>query len=131
MPEWRAHAGATLLMPSGDRGHHLFVILNEPKTFPGYGPHPCVVLVNLSTIRGDAPYDPTCVLKENSHRFVRNHSYVRYRSARVERVDHLSRGIRNGVFTPNDIFPAETFSLIQAGLRSSSFTKREFKLFDL
>lgn len=128
MPDWQPHEGATLLMPSGSQGDHLFVVLNDPKTFPGYGPHPCVVLVNLSTVQPDTQHDPTCLLQPGCHRFAKKESYVRYRSARIETVTQLSLGVRQGLFKPHDTFSGELLASIQNGLKASPFAKREFKL---
>jgi hypothetical protein len=48
MAQWQPCAGATLLMPSGNEGDHLYIALNDPQSFENYGRQPCVVLVNLS-----------------------------------------------------------------------------------
>ena len=58
MAAWQASAGATLLVPSGPVGQHLFVVLCDPLVLPGYGPNPCVVMANLSTVRAGIPHDP-------------------------------------------------------------------------
>ena len=131
MADWQPHEGATLLMPSGNQGDHLFVVLNNPKTFPGYGPNPCIVLVNLSTMYPEAAHDPTCILQAGCHRFVKKDSYVRYRSARIESVTQLSAGVRQGLFRPHDPVSAEILALMRTGLHASPFTKREFKLLGL
>lgn len=130
MHDWQPHEGATLLMPSGNQGNHLFVLLNNPKTFPNYGPNPCVVLVNLSTIYPETPHDATCVLQAGCHRFVKRDSYVRYRSARIESAAQLSARVRQGLFSPHDPVSGELLDLIRNGLRASPFTKREFKLLE-
>jgi hypothetical protein len=124
---WQPQQGATLLMPSGPGGDHLFVVLNDPKVFPNYGSHPQVLLVNLSTVRTGVHFDATCVLQQGCHPFVKVVSYVVYRSARVEAQAHLLTLIEKGVFRPQDPMPAAVFGTIRSGLFASPFTKREFK----
>ena len=58
MAAWQASAGATLLVPSGPIGQHLFVVLCDPVVLAGYGLNPCVVMANLSTVRAGIPHDP-------------------------------------------------------------------------
>jgi len=125
---WQPHEGATLLMPSGNQGDHLFIVLNNPTIFTGYGSHPCVVLVNLSTVRTETQHDSTCLLPAGCHPFVKQESYVRYRAARIETVAHLSAGVAQGLFKPHNPIPADLLASIKNGLKISPFTKREFKL---
>lgn len=127
MADWQPREGATLLMPSGTHGHHLFVVLNDPRPLPGYGNNPHVVLVNLSTVREGVMHDATCVLPKGCHAFVKQESFVYYRGARIESVDHVQRLVRQGVFKPHDPIPAEIVAEIKAGLKRSPFAKREFK----
>jgi len=124
---WRLQQGATLLMPSGPDGDHLFVALNDPKVFPNYGPNPHVLLVNLSTVRPGVHFDPTCILQSGCHPFVKVESYVLYRSARVDSEAHLLALIQKGLFRPHDPMPAAIAGAIRSGLFASPFTKREFK----
>jgi len=102
MADWQASAGATLLVPSGPEGKHLFVVVCDPVVLPGYGPHPCVVMVNLSTVRAGIPYDSTCVLQAGSHPFVAQESYVAYSGMRIDRVADLAARVEQGYFTPHD-----------------------------
>ena len=120
--------GATLLMPSGPDGDHLFVVLNDPKAFPGYGANPHVLLVNLSTVpRAGVHHDSTCVLQPGCHPFVTAASYVVYKSARVESEPHVLGLVGQGIFRPHQPMPAGIVARIKAGLATSPFTKREFK----
>ena len=127
MAAWQASAGATLLMPSGGEGKHLFVALNDPRTFQGYGPRPHVVLVNVSTVRPGIPHDTTCVLAADSHPFVKQESFIAYRHTRIEPVAHVEEMVKQGVFEPKDPVTLALLTAINAGLRKSPFTKREFK----
>ena len=126
MDAWQPSAGATLLIPSG-AGKHLFVVLNDPAPFPGYGSKPCVVLVNLSTVRKDIPYDTTCVLPAGCHAFVVAESYVRYQDARTYRSDDLAARVTQGLFSAHEPMAREWLDAIRTGLGKSPRTKREFK----
>ena len=97
MAGWQPQQGATLLMPSGPDGDHLFVVLNDPKIFPNYGSNPQVLLVNLSSVRQSVHFDATCLLQPGCHPFVRVESYVVYRNARIEPESHLLALVEKGV----------------------------------
>lgn len=127
MANWQPRAGATLLMPSGSAGNHLFVVLNDPKAFPGYGGNPHVVLVNLSTVPANLKHDATCEVQPGCHPFVKSPSYAFYRGARIEPVAHIVNLVRQGVFRPQDPMPPEILAAIRNGLKNSPFAKQEFK----
>lgn len=127
MANWQASAGATLLVPSGPTGKHLFVVLCDPTLFPGYGQETCVAMVNLSTVRPGIPYDATCVLEPGCHPFVTQRSYVVYRAMRIDRASDLERRIAQGLFTPHQPMPPTVLRRIREGRLASPFTKREFK----
>lgn len=127
MAAWQATAGATLLMPSGADGDHLYVVLNVPKPFPERGSQPCVVLVNVSTVRQGMRHDGTCGLSAGCHPFVKQDSYVVYRSARIERVSHVQQLVQQGLFKPHTPFEEDLLARVKVGLKRSPFTTREFK----
>jgi hypothetical protein len=131
MAQWQIRAGATLLMPTGNAGDHLHIVLNDPRPFDGYGRQPCVLLVNLSSVRADTPYDNTCVLEPGTHVFVQHRSFIYYRYARIEPEAHILRLVGQGVFKPHEPVSAETLRTIRAGLFDSPHTKREFKRYKL
>lgn len=132
MAPWQAIAGATLLIPSGPGGEkHLFVVLNDPKPFPGYGARPCVVLVNVSTFKLGAERDATCILEAGCHPFVNQKSFVVYRSARVEPLAQVAQLVKQSFFKPQPPIDKALLKRIKTGLKSSAFTKREFKQFDI
>ena len=126
MPAWQPSAGATLLIPSG-AGKHLFVVVNRPVPFPGYGSQPYVVLVNLSSVRKNIPYDMTCTLPAGCHPFVVAESYVRYQDARIYRADELGERVAQGLFSLHEPMAQQWLEAIRAGLRRSPRTKRELK----
>ena len=131
MAVWQASAGATLLVPSGPIGQHLFVVLCDPVVLAGYGPNPCVVMANLSTVRAVIPHDPTCVLQPGSHAFVVQDSYIVYSAMRVDRVADLVARVAQGLFIPHDPMPAAFLQRIQAGRMASPRTKQEFRLLQI
>jgi hypothetical protein len=126
MSAWQPSAGSTLLIPTGAQ-KHLFVVLNDPVVLQGYGAQPCVVLVNVSTVRPEIPYDNTSVLAAGCHPFVTAESYVRYQDARLYRASELSKLVAQGLFTPHHPVAAQLLATIKAGLNSSPRTKRAFK----
>ena len=115
-------------MPSGPDGDHLFIVLNDPKVFAGYGPNAQVLLVNLSTVpRDGVHYDSTCVLDPVCHPFVKAKSYIVYRGARIDPEAHLLARVAQGLFKPQQPMSASIVANIKTGLKTSPFTKREFK----
>lgn len=124
---WQPQAGATLLMPSGPAGEHLFIVLCDPRPFTGYGTNPCIVLVNLSSIREGIHHDATCVLELGEHVFVKRASFVEYRRARIEQVTHVTKMVEQGLFKPQEPMSHEILGRVLEGLTRSPFTKREFK----
>lgn len=132
MGSWQAVAGATVLIPSGPRGeNHLFIVLNDPKPFAGYGGAACVVLVNVTTLREGAERDDTCVLEAGCHPFVKQRSFVLYRSARLEPQSRVEKLVKQGFFKPHHPVDEALLGQVRAGLKTSPFTKREFKGLDL
>lgn len=129
MQGWRLCAGATLLIPSGSHGNHLHIVLNGPRLFENYGPQPCVILVNLSSIKYGLPFDQTCVLSAGAHPFIKHDSFVFYRNARIEQAAHVERLIAQGVFIAHYPVSDNVLRAVIAGLYQSPFTKREFKRF--
>lgn len=131
MGTWVPCAGATLHMPSGPSsgsGKHLFIVLNDPKSFTNYGSALCIALVSLSSVPGqEIRFDGTCVLRAGCHPSVRHDSYVYYGKARMEQLRDVLKRLEDGFYTPGE--PIEPYVLIavKAGLLKSPFTKREFK----
>lgn len=114
MVPWQPSAGATLLIPSGPAGSHLFVVLCDPVVFPGYGSRACVVLVNLSSVRPGIHHDPTCVLQPGCHPFVETESYVRYRDARIYGIVELIERVGQGLFVPHQPMAEAVYASIRA-----------------
>ena len=114
--------------PSSGSGKHLFIVLNDPKSFTNYGSALCIALVSLSSVPGqEIRFDGTCVLRAGCHPSVLHDSYVYYGKARMEQLRDVLKRLEDGFYTPGE--PIEPYVLIavKAGLLKSPFTKREFK----
>lgn len=115
---------ATLLIPSGPAGEeerkHLFVLLTDP--YVGSASKASVLMVSLSSIKVGVPYDPSCILSVGDHAFVRHDSYVAYQRARLEEVDKLLRGVKNGQLLPHAPMNSAVFARICRGLELSRHT---------
>jgi hypothetical protein len=85
------------------------------------------VLVNVSSVRKNIPYDTTCTLPAGCHPLVVTESYVRYQDARMYRADELAARVAQGLFSFHEPMAQEWLEAIRAGLRRSPRTKREFK----
>lgn len=127
MASWVACVGATLLAPSGPQGQHLFVVLNDPREFSGYGNAVCIVMVPLDSIKAGILHDATCELDSGAHTFLTRPSFVNYRYTRIEQVRHLEGLVANGIFRPREPIDPHILRRLLNGLLTSPFTKREFK----
>lgn len=69
----------TFLVPSGSNADperkHLFVLLNNPVLFEK---KEVVLIISVSSIKQNLPYDNTCILKKGEHSFIQHDSYVIY-----------------------------------------------------
>lgn len=84
MPVFRK---GTLLIPTGGT-KHLHIVMNDPAYSPEFGDER-VLIVNISTIKPDVPYDKTCELGVGCHDFVRHPSYVYYKEAVISLVPRI------------------------------------------
>lgn len=120
--------GDAILIPSGASGQHLFVVLNDPKRFEGYGNVDHCVLVNFSSIDQDIPHDTTCVFQPGQHPFLISPSYVYYRGVRLDSAAHLDRCIQSGGFILRPPpFSAGQVEVVKQGLYNSPRVSRAFK----
>lgn len=126
MPAWNCIAGSTLLVPSGPKGHHLFIILNEPADFKGYPPQSCIS-VALCSIGNLPNYDATCVVQPNEHPFVKHPSYVAYRHTRIDQASHFEQMVQNYTAFPQQDAPQVLLHRIRAGIHASKQTSNLYK----
>jgi hypothetical protein len=129
MGQWWCNKGNTLLVPSGPQtGHkHLFAIMLDPVKLDGYGEKPCVLLACVTSVKEGLPIESLCLLKPGDHPFIEHDSYVDYRFTRLESVDHLQAGIRDGVFIEKAPCSPDLIKKIVQGALQSKRISREHK----
>lgn len=126
---WQCATGECLLIPSGpgDKSH-LFTVVLGPKRFEGHGESEQVVMVSVTTIKPDFPYDPACVIRAGEHPFIEHDSYVYYREPRVESVSHVASMVETMGWLPKESCSAELRRRIVEGLLASKRVPRHVKL---
>lgn len=85
------YEGGTLLIPTGP-DLHLFGIIT-PRCGDG-----CHLIVNFSSVRAGAQYDPACVIEAGEHEAINHRSYAVYRMADIQRADRLGRMVDGWVY---------------------------------
>ena len=122
---------ATLLIPSGpdfdQERKHLFVLLTDPVDISGTDKE--ILLVSLSTVRKNRPYDPTCILMPEDHQFIKHESFVLYAKARIEKADTILRGVSSGKLIPRDMMSHSVVDRICVGLGQSKQAPRKILKF--
>jgi hypothetical protein len=122
---------ATLLIPSGPsrdvNRRHLFILLTDP--YPDETFKSSVLLVSVSTVRPNVPYDSTCILYPGDHDFVKRSSYVVYQKTRLEEADKLLRGVKNGGLVAHVPIDGAVFARVCKGLEESRLTPAKFLVF--
>ena len=120
---------ATILIPSGPEGDqerkHLFILLTDPYKNANMDDS-CALMVSLSTIRIGVPYDPTCILYEGDHPFIKHESYVFYQKARLENAVKILRGVKSGQLIPQDPIDQGVFARVCKGLQESRLTPPKY-----
>jgi len=122
---------ATILVPSGpvhdkDR-KHLFVILANHPTSDTH--ESSVLLVSVSSIKPEIPYDNACILNPGDHPFIKHNSFVVYARARIENTNAILRGVNDGKLIPQEPMSQPVFDRICAGLTVSIHTPRNIRDF--
>jgi hypothetical protein len=122
--------GDAILVPSGPNNgqQHLFIILNNPAVFKGYGSMDHCVFVGISSIRASVPYDATYVLAPGDHPFVQRPSYIYYKGVRIEPAQQIDRLIAQKYFTLHATpFTQTQVFAVRAGFKTSPTINRAFK----
>ena len=116
---------ATLLVPSGPAHDpdqkHLFILLTDPAQVLDYEDKHSL-LVGVTTIHADIPYDSACELHPGDHPFIKHRSYVFYAQARIEVSQKLIDGIKRGVFSSQGMLAEDIFARVCHGLTVSRST---------
>jgi len=123
---------ATLLIPSGPahdpERKHLFIVLTDPARVLDYDETQSL-LVGVTTLQPDLPYDPTCLLHAGDHEFIRHRSYVHYARALIEPSQSILNGVKKGVLVPKAMLVEDIFARVCNGLVKSRFTARRIIAF--
>ena len=119
---------ATVLIPTPIDGRpdlkHLFILLTDPVT-----EEQLVLIVNLSSVKPNIPYDESCVLHEGDHTFIRKTSYVDYSRARIVPISQIQNGIKQGKIQPFEAIETDIFARVCYGLLQSRHTKPKLRRF--
>jgi len=126
--QWVAQPGATLLIPSGPTGQHLFVIVLGPQQFSDLGNLSQFIQVSVTTIYPGIPYDQSCILNPGEHPFITHPSYVTYRHARIDNDVHLNKMVKSGVWKPHHYCDTATLQKIIDGLCKSKLVRQEIRI---
>ncbi len=83
-----------------------------------------IAIVNLSTWRNDKPElnDPSCIVLEGDHPFVRHKSYIYYRQGICSPYSELEKGLACGVLTPQEDCSEDLVYRALCGAAESQFT---------
>lgn len=121
---------ATVLIPSGpahDPGRfHLFILLTDAITA-----EKLVLIVSISSVKAGVWHDDTCVLAIGDHPFIKQASWVDYRSARIEPAAKLTSGVHKGLLVAQGTISHAVFLRICEGLLKSPQAKPRFGSFYL
>lgn len=82
--------GDTFVFRSGEDGHHLWVVVSDPLLNSND-----VLILNLTTVRGVALDDLSCVFHPGEHPWIVNQSYIAYDCAQTKTSVYLDR-LENG-----------------------------------
>lgn len=103
-------------------GLHYYFVISDPNLDPEN-----IVVVNMTTCRGFATEDRSCILEENEHPIVRHKSWIKYEKAEVASLRILNHRLRTNIIT--DVFPDKCYPdilrRIIAGAESSPLTPKK------
>ncbi|EPT0794497.1 hypothetical protein [Yersinia intermedia] len=126
MAQYIPLAKGSILVPSGP-GLHLHIVCNDPKPYPRYANAESVLLVNITSITANHPYDETCILTAGDHPFLTHPSYVYYRKADIYASTSLAAGVMAGDMTVRPPCPEAAFQRILDGFNISKQVKLNIK----
>ena len=110
--------GETYLIPSSSGPDlHLFVVITEEDAM---GMH---VLVSVSSIDPDLPYDTTCKIEAGEHEFIKHPSFAAYDFAIHRHKNHVDEKTKKKVYKQHKDAGTGLVSKIADGVKKSPFTK--------
>lgn len=119
-----------LIIPSGTPSRpdtpHLFTVITNPWEYQGSRK---VIMVNISSIKPNVPFDQTCVIRsdEGANDFITRHSYVIYRFAQVREESKLTELREKGIIIPNGLMSNDCYRRMCAGIQRSAETAEGVK----
>lgn len=120
--------GKCLLIPSGPNDYkHLFTILIEPTLVSNMGAKPQLVSVSFTSIRENINYDDACVVQAGEHPFIKQPSYLNYRYARIDSVEHIQNLVTKGTFIEKEPCSQKLLNKIICGAFKSKRISKEIR----
>lgn len=115
---YSAYKRATLLIPSGPTGLHLYVVMTDASK------HNQHILLSVSTIRAGKYFDDTCVIDAGSHEFIVRDSYVYYRDPLLRNAASISKCVNDHTFISKADMDENVFTRMLNGVPVSKFTPK-------
>lgn len=116
---------ATALIASGPADDpdqkHLHILLTNP-----HGDNGEVLLVSVSSIREGRYHDPSCILQDCDHQFLRHPSFVHYGHLKITTAERLLNLAHKGIIEPYGALDVEVFARVIEGLRNSPHTAPKY-----
>lgn len=111
----------TILIPAYSTPH-LHFVCNDPVFYPNKGKE-CVLLVNISSIKQNIPYDNACILNMGDHPFITKPSFVYYRMAEIYSIAGIQQQIAEGNYSVREDCSDTVFQKILGGFDKSGDVK--------
>lgn len=120
---YEVRKGATLLVPSGPSGNHLYVVVTEPDE------NDQVLVVTFCSIPEQGFHDATCEIHEG-HPFVTRPTYVNYRLSEIMTCAHIEKCVDGWVYTPKQsIDDDELMTRMRDGILDSELTPQRIQTY--
>lgn len=111
----------TILIPANS-APHLHFVCNDSVFYPNRSKE-CVLLVNISSIKPDIPFDDTCILNTGDHPFIIKPSYIYYRMAEIYSAAGIEQQVAEGSFSVREDCDDVVFERILDGFEISPDVK--------
>lgn len=123
---YSVEARDALLIPTPNIPH-LFTVITDPWPYDDSGNS--VIMVNISSIKRNRPYDGTCVIRadESANRFITCDSYVIYQFAELRKESQIISLREQGLITPYGTMSKECYERMASGIQRSENTPEEIK----
>lgn len=105
---------------------HLHIVMNDPVFWPERNSE-TVLMVNISSIKEGVYHDPSCILRPNSHPFIRVPSWTYYRGAVIAIAERLDQKVDEGECRPLEPVSQEIFEAVRNGFDVSKHVTGEIK----